>query len=98
MTQSGYSVGDLSSVLPEFAQISLGKGPIKNFENMQSSSCYYVPTQISLIYQGNGSFLQQRGGVKLQPRFQYQKDPILGNRFVFIRTLYVTLSSCDSFW
>ncbi|CAF1091414.1 unnamed protein product [Adineta ricciae] len=76
MSQSRYSVGNAASVLPEFAQISLGKGPINDFDNAQASSCYYVPTQISLAYQGNGTFLQKRGGIKLQPRLQYQFDPI----------------------
>lgn len=96
MSQSGYSVGNVSHVLPEFAHVSLGKGPVNDFGSAESSSCYYVPTQISLIYGGNGSFLQQRGGIKLQPRLEYQQDPITGNRFLFITTSCVTLVFCNS--
>lgn len=66
MSKSGYSVGNISSVLPDFTQISSGKGPVHNFEMKSTSSCYYAPTQISITDQGNGSFLQQIGGVNLQ--------------------------------
>lgn len=77
MSQSGYSVGNMSIELHEFSQVSLGKGPVKDFGASGSVSCYYVPTQMALTYQGNGSFIQERGGIKLQPRLDYEKAPIL---------------------
>jgi hypothetical protein len=76
MSQSGYDVGNMSSVLQKFEQVPSGTDPVKDFRTTESSSCYYVPTLIALTYQGNGSFLQQRGGIKLQPRLEYQKESI----------------------
>ncbi|CAF3005419.1 unnamed protein product [Rotaria sp. Silwood2] len=77
MSQSGYSVDNTSNVLPEFAQISSGKGPVNVFELMGSSSCYYVPTQISFTDHGDGFFLQQMGGIKVRPYLEYEQVPIV---------------------
>ena len=97
MSQSGYSVGDTSSVLPVFAQISSGKSPVKKSELMRSSSCYYVPTQISFTDHGDGSFLQQMGGIKLRPQLEYQQAPLVnlnpsngntGNLIIIVHTFF----------
>jgi hypothetical protein len=77
MSQSGYSVGNISSVLPEFTQISSGKGFVNNFSVMRSSSCYYVPTQVSYTDHVDGFVLQQMGGIKLRPHLEYEKAPIV---------------------
>ena len=70
MTRSGYSVVETSSSnLTESARISLGNGPMRNFNNnstkQNSSACYLVPTTNVRIYQGSGNYQIKRGGVKI---------------------------------
>lgn len=77
MSRSGYSVDNMSSVQQEFMRFSSRMNRSEDSTATGLSSCYYVPTQITLTYQGNGRFIQQRGGISLVPRLEYQKEPII---------------------
>ncbi|CAF3939814.1 unnamed protein product, partial [Rotaria sp. Silwood1] len=79
MSQSGYDVGNTTNELPEFAQLSVGKGIMTNHNPTNRSSCYYIPTIVSRIMRNSGKHILIRGGIRMHPLLNY--DHHLGNTF-----------------
>ncbi|CAF4016653.1 unnamed protein product [Rotaria sp. Silwood1] len=92
MSQSGYDVGNTTNELPEFAQLSVGKGIITNHSSTNQSSCYYIPTIVSRIMRNFGKYILIRGGIRMHPSLTY--DHHLRNTFYPWR-LYDGLSKYD---